>query len=195
MRGPWALNPFQIERILAQNNEKALQFGPSRVKPSRKKTTRLYQTDAHDDHVERDVLLCRARVLVLHTWNKRYAKAYRCYSSLVLVHWSIALSWYPFCDLSDHLPTGITYQCSALKFCLGRQIASIIHYLVSNLIKIMVSQWRPPRLHTEANKGNFRKQAAQKTESRETPRKNSVSPADGEFENGAWFFSELLWIC
>ena len=27
---------------------------------------------------------------------------------LALVHWSTALSWYPFCDLSEHLPTGVT---------------------------------------------------------------------------------------
>ncbi len=27
--------------------------------------------------------------------------------SLALVHWSVALSWYPFCELSEHLPTSV----------------------------------------------------------------------------------------
>ena len=53
-----------------------------------------------------------------------------------LVHWSIGLSCYPFCDLSEHLPTGNDFL---LDFELAGQ-TSFVYQLASSLIKIMVSQ-------------------------------------------------------
>ena len=53
-------------------------------------------------------------------WTRFFAKANWCYHrSSALVHWSVALSCYPFCDLSEHLPTGVSLHedfCLALNF-------------------------------------------------------------------------------
>ena len=57
--------------------------------------------------------------------------------SLVLVHWSIVLSWYPFRDLSEHLLTSIAPQFPAGYELLASETTTSIVYVIVIVIVIV----------------------------------------------------------
>ncbi len=85
--------------------------------------------------------------------KKEYKQSTFCYFSNVYCYWFsrffflfcdklILLSHCPFSDLSEYLPTAVTQGLPGLLWSFaGQTIDSLVHQLVSSLIKIMVSQW------------------------------------------------------